>query len=73
MSAINGTSKQELYDQLLKVAQRKTAEADTKLDRRGRKIDENDEEDFGDNVLIVEQSPESLLANSESDPQKKLF
>ena len=73
VSSINGTSKQQLYDQLLKVAQRKTAEADTKLDRRGRKIDENSEEDFGDNVLIVEQSAESLLTNIDTDPQKKLF
>ncbi len=74
VSAINGTNKDELYEQLLKVAQRKTAEADTKLDRRGRKkVDDDAEDDFGDNVLIVEQTPAALLANVDSGPQKKLF
>src|SRR5256885_7536363 len=43
-----------LYERLLHVAKRKTAEADTKLDSRGKKIDEGEEE-FGENVLIVEQ------------------
>ena len=42
-----------LYEKLLHVAKRKTAEADTKLDDRGKKIEEGEEE-FGDNVLIVE-------------------
>lgn len=73
VSAINGANKEQLYEQLLKVAQRKTAEADTKLDRRGRKVDEDAEEDFGDNVLIVEQTPAALLNNVGADPQKKLF
>ena len=45
-----------LYEQLLKVAKRKTSEADTRLDDRGRKIEE-EAEDFGDNVLIVNQEP----------------
>jgi hypothetical protein len=40
------------------VAKRKTAEADTKLNDRGKKIEEGEEE-FGENVLIVEQG-ESL-------------
>jgi DNA topoisomerase-6 subunit B len=44
--------KKALYEKLLHVAKRKTAEADTKLDDRGKKI-EASEEDFGDNVLIV--------------------
>jgi DNA topoisomerase-6 subunit B len=49
-----------LYDKLLHVAKRKTAEADTKLDERGKKVQADEEEDFGENVLIVEQpdSPE---------------
>jgi DNA topoisomerase-6 subunit B len=42
-----------LYDKLLHVAKRKTAEADTRLDDRGKKVEANEEE-FGDNVLIVE-------------------
>ncbi|HND52750.1 MAG TPA: DNA topoisomerase VI subunit B [Pirellulaceae bacterium] len=41
-----------LYEKLLHVAKRKTSEADTKLDDRGQKVAESDE-DFGDNVLIV--------------------
>jgi DNA topoisomerase-6 subunit B len=46
-----------LYEKLLHVAKRKTAEADTKLDDRGKKVVEGEEEDFGDNVLIVEPAP----------------
>ena len=42
-----------LYEKLLHVAKRKTAEADTKLDERGKKVQSPDEE-FGENVLIVE-------------------
>jgi DNA topoisomerase-6 subunit B len=44
-----------LYEKLLHVAKRKTAEADTKLDDRGKKVEEGEEE-FGENVLIVEQA-----------------
>jgi DNA topoisomerase-6 subunit B len=47
--------KSALYERLLHVAKRKTTEADTKLDDRGKKI-EQPEEEFGDNVLIVEPS-----------------
>jgi DNA topoisomerase-6 subunit B len=45
--------RKELYGRLLDVAKRKTAVADTKLDDRGKKI-ESVEEEFGENVLIVE-------------------
>ena len=44
--------RKELYGRLVDIAKRKTAVADTKLDDRGRKI-EQAEEDFGKNVLIV--------------------
>src|SRR5215471_2167170 len=47
-------SKKDLYGRLLHVAKRKTAEADTRLDVRGSKI-ESEMEDFGENVLIVDQ------------------
>ena len=53
VSEINGTDRQKLYDQLLKVAQRKTAEADAKFDKRGKRIDSDSA--FGDNVIIVDQ------------------
>jgi DNA topoisomerase VI subunit B len=47
---------------LLDLAKRKTAEADVKLDDRGRKVTEEEDEDFGDNVLIVKQ-PEIAAEN----------
>ena len=53
VSHINKTDRDELYQQLLRVAQRKTAEADVTLDDRGRAV-EADLDDFGDNVLIVD-------------------
>ncbi len=57
VSAINGSDRDRLFEQLLKVAKRKTAEADVRLDERGKVVEE---EDFGGNVLIVE--PEELDA-----------
>ncbi|MCU0963018.1 MAG: ATP-binding protein [Pirellulaceae bacterium] len=52
VSEINGADRAALYGQLLDVAKRKTAEADAQFDDRGRRI-ESDDEDFGENVLIV--------------------
>jgi DNA topoisomerase-6 subunit B len=46
--------KKDLYGQLLDVAKRKTAVADTQLDDRGKKKAEPVAEDFGENVLIVD-------------------
>jgi DNA topoisomerase-6 subunit B len=51
----NDKKRSEVYDRLLAIAKRKTAEADTRFDDRGRKVEQS-EEDFGDNVLIVEQA-----------------
>jgi DNA topoisomerase-6 subunit B len=45
-------SQKELYSRLMDVAKRKTAVADTRMDDRGKRI-EPVEEDFGDNVIIV--------------------
>ena len=45
----------DLYDRLLNVAKRRTAEADTKLDERGKKVQTPLEDELGDNVLIVGQ------------------
>ena len=50
---INGTDAETVYQGLLDVARRKTAEADVKLNEQGKPIDE-DEEDYGANVLIVD-------------------
>ncbi len=54
VASINGVDRQKLYDQLLLVAKKKTAEADVKLDERGRPIEEEDELDLGENCIIVQ-------------------
>ena len=61
VSDLNNANRAEVYDKLMEVAKRKTAEADVKLDDRGRKISLEEEEDFGDNVLIIEQ-PEVIAS-----------
>jgi DNA topoisomerase VI subunit B len=55
VSQINGIDRAKLYEQLLAVAKRKTAEADVKLDDRGRAIQEEDDLDLGENCIIVPQ------------------
>jgi hypothetical protein len=55
VSQINGIDRAKLYEQLLAVAKRKTAEADVKLDDRGRAIEEEDDLDLGENCIIVPQ------------------
>ncbi|HVW38951.1 MAG TPA: DNA topoisomerase VI subunit B [Pirellulales bacterium] len=57
VSEINQADRKALYDRLMDVAKRKTSEADAKFDDRGRKVVEEDE-DFGDNVLIIKQPEE---------------
>jgi DNA topoisomerase-6 subunit B len=52
VNVISDADADKLYDDLLKVARKKTAEADMKLDDRGRMVDPSAEE-FGENVLIV--------------------
>jgi len=73
VNVINGADQQALYDNLLKVAKKQTAEADTKLNRRGQRVQGEDAEEFGDNVLIVSPNPEELLNTNDSDPQQRLF
>lgn len=52
VSRVNGADRKKLYDQLLEVAKKCTAEADVELDERGKPLEE---EDFGGNVIIVKQ------------------
>lgn len=52
VSEINGVKEKPLYEQLVKVARKRTADADMKMDNRGRRIEE--ELDLGENVLIVD-------------------
>ena len=55
---------------LLHVAKRKTSEADAKFDDRGQRIKEA-EEDFGENVLIVEHSsPEVSAPETAATPSR---
>ena len=61
-SEINGCDRGGLYDQLMLVAQQRTAEADVKLDDRGRVLDEEVPE-FGTNVLIVDAADHHAAIN----------
>ena len=55
VSDINDVDRDALYEQLLRVAKKTTSDADVVLDDRGRPVEEN-AQDFGNNVLIVDQS-----------------
>jgi DNA topoisomerase VI subunit B len=56
VSTINGINREKLYEQLLAVAKKKTAEADVKLDDRGKPIQDEEELELGDNCIIVPQT-----------------
>ena len=60
-SDLDGVDRDKLYDKLLIVAKKKTNEADTRFDDRGRKVKADEESvDWGDNVLIVPPTDEEL-------------
>ncbi|TWT46465.1 DNA topoisomerase VI subunit B [Botrimarina hoheduenensis] len=64
VSVINAAEEKELYEQLLNVARKRTAEADTKLDDRGRKVEEDPSQlNLGDNVLIVNPAHHEAAIN----------
>ena len=70
VSTINRTDRKKLYDQLLLVAKRKTATADTKLDDRGRVLEESDGELESDpSVLIVDGTSEYGIRKVEGNGQ----
>lgn len=58
VATINGGNRDKIYEELLLIAKKKTAEADVKLDESGRPIEEPEEMNLGDNVIIVSQQPE---------------
>jgi DNA topoisomerase-6 subunit B len=64
VSHINGADRAKLYEQLLAVAKKKTAEADVKLDDRGRPIEEEEDLELGDNCIIVPQTVPGSVAES---------
>ncbi len=53
VAVINGGDAKKLYEDLLVVARKKTAQADVRYDDRGRPIVEEDELDLGKNCIIV--------------------
>ena len=59
------TDRDQLYEQLVQVAKKKTAEADMQLDSRGKRV-EAGEEDFGEHVLIVEPSDAGAVPGAPS-------
>ncbi len=63
VSGITKTDRAKLYERLLEVAKKRTVEADVQLDDRGRPIDE-DEADFGENVIIVEAEGEGAAPST---------
>tara|TARA_Y100000758_G_C15706982_1_gene295594 strand:- start:117 stop:533 length:417 start_codon:yes stop_codon:yes gene_type:complete len=67
---INGADEEALYQKLFNVAERITSAADIRMDDRGKIIET---EDYGDNVLIVEQDVEQLLASEDEEGQASLF
>lgn len=56
VNKINDADRDALYEQLLAVAKQKTAEADAKFNDQGQFIEEDDP-DFGENVLVVDGPP----------------
>lgn len=68
VSKLNEADPDVVYEQLLEVAKRKTAEADMKLDKSGKAIkDDEEEHDYGSNVLIVQRAPGKAAPASDDD------
>ena len=63
VSEINAVDRDALYEQLLSVAKKRTADADMKLDDRGRPIEDVEELDLGENVLIVDPTEAPAAIN----------
>jgi len=75
VAQINGQDRGKLYEQLLAVAKKKTAEADVKLDDRGRPIQEEEDLELGDNCIIVPQvmpgQADGDVATAKKEPKAK--
>ena len=63
VSEINAVDRAALYEQLLSVAKKRTAEADMKLDDRGRPIEDAEELAAAENVLIVDPTEAPAAIN----------
>jgi len=71
VSEINGVDRKALYDKLLTVAKKKTAEADVTLDESGRAVEQEESLDLGENVVIVPPSVPGLerTPTDEEEPE----
>jgi len=65
VATINGGNRDKIYEELLLIAKKKTAEADVKLDESGKPIEEPEEMDLGENVIIVSQQ------TADAEPQEQ--
>jgi DNA topoisomerase-6 subunit B len=63
VSEINAVDRAALYEQLLSVAKKRTADADVKLDDRGRPIEDVEELSKAENVLIVDPTEAPATIN----------
>lgn len=63
VSEINAVDRAALYDQLLSVAKKRTADADVKLDDRGRPIEDLAALEKAENVLIVDPTAAPAAIN----------
>lgn len=71
VATINGGNRDKIYEELLRVAKKKTAEADIKLDESGKPLEEPEELDLGNNVIIVSQHEDHELASEIADSETK--
>ena len=71
VNVINGADKKKLYDHLLEVAKKKTAEADSKFNDRGKRVEKDPLEELGENVLIIPQESEGEGAAPAAEPVTK--
>jgi DNA topoisomerase-6 subunit B len=69
VSEINQVDRAALYEQLLSVAKKRTADADVKLDDRGRPV-EDGELDLGAGVLIVDPMEAPAAINRTPTPEE---
>ncbi|MCX5651944.1 MAG: DNA topoisomerase VI subunit B, partial [Planctomycetota bacterium] len=53
LNAITGEDAKQIYDALLEQARRKTAVADQQLDEDGKIVKDDDDDDFGEGVIVV--------------------
>jgi DNA topoisomerase VI subunit B len=70
VSEINRANAKSLYEKLLLVAKKKTAEADVVLGEDGKPIEEADAEDYGGSVLIIDHAAASVPPTPSPTPAK---